>query len=417
LLSEGITDTYFLFNVAKSEIEELISEKEEICQYSLAHNIIWGAVEYAEDLGLKPNKEFLKTQYFLEEDTEDIEFIDIKFGKSGRPAVVIDEENKKHNVISVLDETIGRENFDIINIDEEYNLLDDLPLDYDELGFFSREEMIEELLERNSQEEIEEYFELFFEIFEKEKNIDFKNIPENYEPITVVRIIETMYFMAKSPNQIEDQDFQELFALLFFDDIPDSPFDIPDEKITYEPIDQGYNKTDAEEEAHLQLLNKMKSKKRRLDKFILKQISLFPDNPVFKAMYYKWLYEKDKMVEIKKSIDKDYEKHPDYLFMKLYYGELLIDEKRFDKIYEIFENKTRLEELYPERNIFHITEYVGFCQFHIDFNIAIGKIETAVQYYDALTKYHVDGNEELMAYIANKVLKAKSNFLSSLNLK
>ncbi|RLD69366.1 MAG: hypothetical protein DRI95_00215 [Bacteroidetes bacterium] len=417
LLCAGVKETFFVTNKHKDEIEDFLEDDDVTCSYALVHNIIWGAVEFADEIGIKPHKDFIKTQYFLEEDTEEIEFMDIEFGKLGSPIVVIDNENKNYDVIKILDKTIGKENYKILNIDEEFGFLDELPLEYEELGFDSKKEMMDELLSNNSEKEIDEYFEVFFEMFEEEKNIDIKNIPENYEPITIVRIIETIYFIAISPKKVDEQGFQELFAQLFFDDIPDSPFDIPDEKITYEPIDLGINKTEEEEEAHLQLLNKMNSKRRRLDKSILKQISLFPDNPVFKAMYYKWLYEKGKMVKIKKSIDDDYKKHPDYLFMKLYYGEFLIDEKRFDKIYEIFENKTRLDELYPERVLFHITEYVGFCQFHIDFNIAIGKIETAVQYYDSLTKYHVDGNEELMAYIANKVLKAKSEFLSSVNLK
>ncbi len=416
LLCAGVKETFFVTNKHKDEIEDFLEEDDVTCSYILAHNIIWGAVEFADEIGLKPHKDFIKTQYFLEEDNEEIEFMDIEFGKLGSPVVVIDNENKNYDVIKTLDKTIGKENYKILNINEEFDSIDELPLEYEKLGFESKKEMTDELLSNNSEKEIDEYFEVFYELFEEHKNIDIKNIPDNYSNITVVRIIETLYFIAKQPNPEKEPDFQELFAQLFFDDIPDSPFDMADEKISYKPVDLGISESDAETEAHKQLINKLHAGEN-IDKELNKQIKLFPDNPAFKALWYRQLFQKNKIRKIRKYIEEDYNKNPEYLFYKLYYGELLLKDKNYEKIYEIFNNKTKLDELYPERNIFHITEYVGFCQFHIEFNIAMHKIETAVQYYEALTKYHVDGNEELMAYMADKVLKAKSQFLSSVNLK
>lgn len=57
--------------------------------YSLVHNIIFGANEFAEDNGYKVCKNFNLTQFILEEDTEEIELIDIEFGRDGEPFLIM----------------------------------------------------------------------------------------------------------------------------------------------------------------------------------------------------------------------------------------------------------------------------------------------------------------------------------------
>lgn len=412
LLCEGVRDTHFIINEPEYELDELLNDKDEACSYELAHNILWGAIDFADEIGLKPHKDFAKTQYFLEEDTDEIEFIDIEFGKSGRPIVCTSNEGNRSRLIATLDKTIGRENFGILNIKENSYGFENLPLEYDELGFYNQEEMMDELIIRNSREEVEEYFDVFYELFKENKTVNFGSLPKNYSDITIVRIIETMYFTTMATQNNKDPEYQELFAQLFFDDIPDSPFDIAEDKITYEPIDLGYNKTKEENKAYIQLVNKIKAKKKDVTGFIKKQIDQYPDNPQFKGLLYKYWYESEGVNQMR-GIEKDYDKNPEYLFFKLYYGELLIEDNNFEKVNEIFDNKTTLDELYPERTIFHITEFVGFCHFFIKFYLAMGKLETAIQYYDALSKYYVEGNEELIDYIDGMVLKAKADFLSA----
>ncbi|RLD83020.1 MAG: hypothetical protein DRJ07_07470, partial [Bacteroidetes bacterium] len=85
LLCAGVKETFFVTNKHKDEIEDFLEDDDVTCSYALVHNIIWGAVEFADEIGIKPHKDFIKTQYFLEEDTEEIEFMDIEFGKLGSP--------------------------------------------------------------------------------------------------------------------------------------------------------------------------------------------------------------------------------------------------------------------------------------------------------------------------------------------
>ena len=79
----------------------------------LAYNIIYGAIEYAEDLGLAPHKDFSITEYILE-DVESIPFIDIEFGNDGKPFYVTGPNDNVRKVLRTLDKNVGSGNYDYI---------------------------------------------------------------------------------------------------------------------------------------------------------------------------------------------------------------------------------------------------------------------------------------------------------------
>src|SRR5690606_4822711 len=71
MLCMGLTDTYFGFNEPESEFREFISELEEFenlaaCDYTLAHNIIYGAIGFASDYGFSSSRDFEITKFLLE---------------------------------------------------------------------------------------------------------------------------------------------------------------------------------------------------------------------------------------------------------------------------------------------------------------------------------------------------------------
>ncbi|OFX57392.1 MAG: hypothetical protein A2046_06355 [Bacteroidetes bacterium GWA2_30_7] len=92
LFALGTKDSFYRFNTAPDILEELkermSKELVEEADYVLVHNIIYGANAYAEENGFKVCKEFILTQFILEEDTEDIELIEIEFGKDGKPLLI-----------------------------------------------------------------------------------------------------------------------------------------------------------------------------------------------------------------------------------------------------------------------------------------------------------------------------------------
>jgi hypothetical protein len=111
----------------------------EMIDYVLVHNIILSAVEFAEEYGFKPYKDFTSvTEFMLEEDTEDIELIEIECGRNGKPFYMqgpYDDEAKANKIIKQLESTAGRGNFDFVkdfDFDEDDDFEEDEVDDWDE---------------------------------------------------------------------------------------------------------------------------------------------------------------------------------------------------------------------------------------------------------------------------------------------
>ena len=91
LFALGVKDTYYRFNVSEAEATEMMDNMSMTfseADYVLVHNIIYGALAFAEEHGFKPHRDFALTVNILEEDTEDIPLMDIEFGMDGQPVFI-----------------------------------------------------------------------------------------------------------------------------------------------------------------------------------------------------------------------------------------------------------------------------------------------------------------------------------------
>ncbi len=90
LYALGVKDTSWYFNVDWSVIESILFQGNFIeIAYDLAHNIIFGALEFAADHGYKPHRDYEKySKFILEIDDEKIPLIDVAFGKNGKMFLV-----------------------------------------------------------------------------------------------------------------------------------------------------------------------------------------------------------------------------------------------------------------------------------------------------------------------------------------
>ncbi len=119
----GVKDAQYFFNISPLEYKNLLSIRGEANQpenvdYTLVHNIIYAGIEFAEDYGFKPHKDFLVAKYILEEDTEDIEFIDITCGENGMPFFMrgpLESEMDTARIIAQLEKTAGPGNYGFAN--------------------------------------------------------------------------------------------------------------------------------------------------------------------------------------------------------------------------------------------------------------------------------------------------------------
>jgi hypothetical protein len=115
----GLKQTMYFFNhpidMWESDLRNMIYDEQdyEVCDYVLAHNIIYGGIAYAEDLQFKAHKDFRVTQFLLAEDTEEVELIEIEFGKNGKPYYVPSPEDNVDYIIGRLYMEAGDGHFEV----------------------------------------------------------------------------------------------------------------------------------------------------------------------------------------------------------------------------------------------------------------------------------------------------------------
>ena len=79
-----------------------------------------------------------------------------------------------------------------------------------------------------------------------------------------------------------------------------------------------------------------------------------------------------------------YRRHPQYLFAKVNYANLCLQQGEIGKVPGIFDHACDLQQLYPHRTRFHVSECTGFAWVMCRYFCAIGERETAALYYQML---------------------------------
>ncbi|MBW6535317.1 MAG: plasmid pRiA4b ORF-3 family protein [Mariniphaga sp.] len=124
----GVKDAYYFFNISEREYRDILKDMEEqmdieTVSYTLAHNIIFAGIEFADDYGFKPHKDFTSVaQYILEEDNEDVELIEIECGENGKPVYIrgpLENDARANKIIAQLEREAGPGNYDVIWQTEE----------------------------------------------------------------------------------------------------------------------------------------------------------------------------------------------------------------------------------------------------------------------------------------------------------
>ena len=119
-------------------------------------------------------------------------------------------------------------------------------------------------------------------------------------------------------------------------------------------------------------------------------IEKYPDHPVlynYLTAAYTFMGQKEKARD---HILATYNKFPDYLFAKVGYVELCLNEDNLDEIPRILDNKYDLKLHYPERTKFHITEFTAFAGTVGFYFCRIEKPEVAKHYYEMLKEVAPD---------------------------
>jgi hypothetical protein len=117
LMCMGVRESIYQYNVPEVHLKMMISDAAKgglrfvAISYRLAHNIVYSAIEYAEEYGFHPTTSFTRvTQYILEADTDAIPLVRIRCGdEKGNPVYMRGDDNevKMRQTLARLHHTAG----------------------------------------------------------------------------------------------------------------------------------------------------------------------------------------------------------------------------------------------------------------------------------------------------------------------
>lgn len=110
---------------------------------------------------------------------------------------------------------------------------------------------------------------------------------------------------------------------------------------------------------------------------LMEELSRCPDDPVllnWLAAAHQAAGNKEQYAELSQTL---YDLHPDYLFARIGMANVCMERGELDRIPDIFKNKLDLKLMYPDRNVFHITEFINFSYTVATYYVRIGRHDLA----------------------------------------
>jgi hypothetical protein len=87
---------------------------------------------------------------------------------------------------------------------------------------------------------------------------------------------------------------------------------------------------------------------------------------------------------------RTYQLYPEYLFARVNYANLLLDEHKAEEADHVMEHRWDLGAMYPRRQAFHETEFLAFTRVAFRYFLVAGESEAARSLYDVMTKWDPD---------------------------
>jgi hypothetical protein len=381
LMCLGIKDSLFIFNTPMSGYNEMVDlfkgdQPVVPTSYALVHNVIYAAVEYAEEWGFKPHKVFTSvTRFMLEDDTDYVELIDIECGRNGKPCFVKGDEDSDSDVkriLAQLERTAGKGNYDFI-IDEE-DVYDD---EFSDMTFDQKHE---EFLEFNSR----------FDLLNEDEKDRLFNLAESL----VADMIDGDRF---------DEAYDEIIDEIEFDIDDDT---IPDEMLG---LELGSTVSVDVKQLFIEVLEKrddLIEMKKLFAKF--KKI----ENVKAASDYLELIIlDADKAEKFDEKIADVAAKYPNYALIQLEYIK-----HRLIKSFEQGETISvthRLASVFPGRTSIHPWEY--FCYLNMLIFFIIGEEDFEKLQALSIAVEDVFDNEFYVAELKGAILKVQMEMFASLD--
>ena len=391
LLCLGVKDTLYMFNATEEEYDDLLeSLSEELdmikVDYVLVHNIIFTANEYAAELGFKPHKDFTSvTQYMLEEDTDDIELIEIECGRKGKPLFIQTEETpdaEANRIIKQLGKAVGEGNFEVIYGE-----------DGDEMDFDDESDEDWGLDDEYNVMKYDEKISLFREL--TANGLD--DLPDD-DKKRLIALTDSIYFMDICDDAEVDH-FCNRWAV-------ESDMVIDEEEYTAELLSQepGRTITEAEELELDELDILINDKPKKVEKYLNELKKKWGNIPYLNYKDLKYL-ELNKPKEYKKKITEYCAQFSQFSLLKLEgYKHALINSAKTDDL-----KLVEFEDIFRGRSSITETEMFEFQMMKLLTLIARGKMNEIEAMYNVLDDLNL--SDEYYRYLKTMLTLTRINLL------
>ena len=356
----GVKDCVFAFNESPREMEERVHNPyvEFVeCDYALAHNIIYEGIAFADDFGFEPVKDFTKTGvYILEEDSDDIPAMDIPLGRDGVPVVFVSPDRDMRREIAILEKTAGKGNFHIIYVDDKGYLdeedddeEDDDYDDDDDFGTPSYDEVMNDIMKTGLDRYVDKYRD------------------GDLSPMQTLALSDISYY---AQFGLSDANATQDLMMLILDDkrFDRELLNIIDLEKYADTIQSVNAKIEEDEDAAFQ----------ELEAFIAKNL----DDLDLAILHINILRDYgERREDLEKLTLYWYNRAGDHYVVRLLYAELLIEQERYDEVFELFGNHPGLDALTTEDKPFNDITVSEFCACYLRAWLSKNNIAKAEPYY------------------------------------
>lgn len=305
----GVKDAFYKFNIDETEYIELIQQIKykmdtDTAPYTLLHNIVFAGIEFADDYGFKPHKDFTSVaQFILEEDNDDVELIEIECGENDKPVYIrgpLDSEIRAKQIIAQLEREAGPGNYEVVWQSEE---------DFKEDGSWNDDaswldDDIDEIEEKYENLSTSEKVDLIGEMFNQIKD---KSDVQNEELAYLANSVINSYLDFDLLNSISAELIDKLLEYEITDEYSDELLGIePDSNINREKWEKQFS----------ELYDLTTDKPKSAAKKIKKLQKNMPDNPAV-AFLDLMAEQAQKSPKYEEKLMCHHEQFPDYPLIKL----------------------------------------------------------------------------------------------------
>jgi len=115
----GVKNSIVNCNLTQEELDKMIDKIESHAPViavttTYFHNLIYGAIDYAMELGIEPPKDFYLAEYVLNPDLVDDGIDEIEMGWNGKPFYIQGPYDNYQKIISALNASVGPDGYEYI---------------------------------------------------------------------------------------------------------------------------------------------------------------------------------------------------------------------------------------------------------------------------------------------------------------